>query len=115
MEPSLRAFFEEQVQFRLRDGTEVEGGVFIGSTEFLPVEILREDPDAFREEFDLWLTDVWKPEQEQRRAELLTLYGNDESNGHVIAGTLTQAGVSDDGTDYDTDGQVCGEVARGLV
>jgi SIR2-like domain len=75
-EPALRAYFEEQVQFRLRDGTEVEGGVFIGSTEFLPVEILREDPVAFREEFDLWLTEVWKPEQQQRRDEILALHGN---------------------------------------
>jgi SIR2-like domain len=78
MEPALHAFFEEQLQFRLRDGSEVEGGVFIGSTEFLPVEILRDDPDAFREEFDIWLTDVWKPEQQQRRGELLTLYGNEK-------------------------------------
>jgi hypothetical protein len=77
MEPALRAFFEEQVRFRLRDGTEVEGGVFIGSTEFLPVEILRQDPDALREEFDLWLSEVWKPEQQQRRDEILTLYGNE--------------------------------------
>jgi hypothetical protein len=85
MEPALRAYFEEQIQFRLRDGTEVEGGVFIGSTEFLPVEILRDDPDAFREEFDLWLTDVWKPQQEQRRAELLALYGNDKRYADLLA------------------------------
>ena len=44
MEPALRAFFEEQVQFRLADGTEVEGGVFIGSTEFLPVELSAKTP-----------------------------------------------------------------------
>jgi hypothetical protein len=76
MEPALRSFFEEQVQFRLADGTEIEGGVFIGSTEFFPVETLRADPDACREEFNLWLDEVWKPEQQQRRSDLLTLYAN---------------------------------------
>jgi len=85
MEPALRAFFEEQVRFRLRDGTELEGGVFIGSTEFLPVEILREDPDAFREEFDLWLTEVWKPHQQQRRGEILTLFGNGKRYADLLA------------------------------
>jgi hypothetical protein len=78
MEPALRAFFEEQINFRLRDGTEIDGGVFIGSTEFLPAEILREDPDAFREECDLWLAEVWQPEQQQRRDEILTLHGNEK-------------------------------------
>jgi hypothetical protein len=68
--------FEEQIRFRLSDGTEVDGGVFIGSTEFLPVEILREDPNAYREELDLWLSEVWKPEQEERRAAILTLHAN---------------------------------------
>jgi hypothetical protein len=76
MEFALRFFFEEQIQFRLADGTEIEGGVFIGSTEFLPVEILREDPNAYREEFNLWLDDVWKPEQQQRRNDILTLHAN---------------------------------------
>lgn len=76
MEQALRSFFEEQIQFRLSDGTEVEGGVFIGSTEFLPVEILRDDPDAFRAEFDLWLAEVWQPEQQQKRNEILALHGN---------------------------------------
>lgn len=76
MEPALRSFFEEQIHFRLRNGTDVDGGVFIGSTEFLPVEVLRDDPDAFREEFDIWLAEVWKPEQQQRRDEILAMHGN---------------------------------------
>lgn len=76
MESVLRPFFEEQIRFRLQDGTDVDGGVFIGSTEFLPVETLREDPVAYKNEFDLWLAEVWKPEQEQRRAEILSLFGN---------------------------------------
>jgi SIR2-like domain len=85
MKSALRPFFEEQIQFRLRDGKEVEGGVFIGSTEFLPLEILRDDPDAFREEFDLWLTEVWKPEQQSRREELLTLHGNQKRYADLLA------------------------------
>jgi hypothetical protein len=76
MDPALRAFFEEQIRFRLVDGTEVDGGVFIGSTEFLPVKVLREDPDAYREEFDLWLNEVWKPEQQQRRDDIFALHAN---------------------------------------
>jgi hypothetical protein len=76
MQAAFRGYFEEQVQFRLRDGAPVEGSIFIGSTEFLPVEILREDPDAYREEFDNWLNEVWKPEQRQRRDEILLLHGN---------------------------------------
>jgi hypothetical protein len=74
--PALRPFFEEQVAFRLSDGTDVEGGVFIGSTEFLALETLREDPDAYDEEYRLWLAETWKPEQEQRRGEILALAGN---------------------------------------
>jgi hypothetical protein len=76
MELALRRFFEEQLRFRLADGTEIEGGVYIGSTEFLPVEILHDDDVAYREEFLLWLSEVWKPEQTQRREEILSLVGN---------------------------------------
>ena len=46
MYPGLRSFFEEQIRFRLSDGTPIEGSVFIGETEFLPVESLKEDPEA---------------------------------------------------------------------
>lgn len=47
--------------------------------------------------------------------ECVTLYGNDETPGHVIAGALSSTGISDDKTDYDTDGQVCGEYLRGVL
>jgi hypothetical protein len=76
MEPSLRTYFEEQIQFRLRDGTEVDGGVYIGSTEFLAVEMLREDAEAYRVEFDLWLNEIWSPEQTEVRNRLLDLHAN---------------------------------------
>ncbi|MEQ1933989.1 MAG: SIR2 family protein [Fimbriimonadaceae bacterium] len=90
MEQALRSFFEEDIQFRLRDGTEVEGGVFIGSTEFLPVEILRDDPDAFRAEFELWVTEVWQPEQQQKRDEILALHGNEKRYADLRAAAERQ-------------------------
>jgi hypothetical protein len=77
METVLRSFFDEQVRFRLSDGTELDGGgVFIGSTEFFPLKILQDDSQAYREEFDLWLNEDWKPEQQQRRDEILSIYAN---------------------------------------
>jgi len=76
MPTALHAFFDEQVQFRLLDGTEVEGGILIGNTEFLPLEVLRDDADAYHEEFQLWLGEVWRPTQQQRRDEILALHAN---------------------------------------
>jgi hypothetical protein len=67
MTTALRTFFNEQVRFRLRDGTDVDGGVFIGSTEFVPLKVLQDDGAAYQEEFDLWLNEDWKPEQQLRR------------------------------------------------
>jgi hypothetical protein len=76
METVLRSFFDEQVRFRLTDGTELDGGVFIGSAEFLPLKVLQDDTQAYREEFDLWLNEDWKPEQQQRRDEILSTHAN---------------------------------------
>jgi hypothetical protein len=72
----LQRFFEEQVVFRLRDGAEVDGGVCIGATEFLPLEVLRRDPEAYRAEFDIWLDEVWKRGQRQRLEEILEVHAN---------------------------------------
>jgi hypothetical protein len=76
MHEALRLFFEEQIGFSLQDGTSVEGSVFIGETEFLPVETLREDKDAYQAEFNTWLDGVWLPEQQDRRSQILKLHGN---------------------------------------
>lgn len=76
MHPPLKAWFEKQIEFRLADGTPVDGNVFIGETELLPVETLRSDPDAYQAEFNAWLGDVWVPEQKERRDQILGLYGN---------------------------------------
>jgi hypothetical protein len=76
MHQALRRFFEEQIEFRLRDGTALEGSVFIGDTEFLPVETLLEDDDAYQAEFNTWLDERWIPAQRDRRSEILKLHAN---------------------------------------
>ncbi len=76
MQAPLKFLFEEQIEFRLQDGTSVEGSVFIGETEFLPVEILRGDADAYRSEFGRWLDELWLPVQGERCAQILALHGN---------------------------------------
>jgi hypothetical protein len=58
----LRILFEEQLQFRLVDGTRVEGPIRIGELEVPPVEVLNQDDDAYTEEFNRWLNEVWLPE-----------------------------------------------------
>lgn len=76
MHEALRSFFEEQIEFRLQNGTPVEGSVFIGETEFLPVQTLRGDKDAYQAEFNAWLDEVWIPEQQDRRSQILKLHAN---------------------------------------
>jgi hypothetical protein len=78
MNEALKGFFEEQIQFRLGDNdrTPIDGSVFIGDTELLPVETLREDPDAYQAEFNTWLDEVWIPQQGERRNEILRLHAN---------------------------------------
>lgn len=76
MHEALRSFFEEQIEFRVQNGTAIDGSVFIGETEFLPVETLREDKDAYQAEFNAWLDVKWTPEQQDRRNQILALHGN---------------------------------------
>lgn len=76
MHETLKFFFEEQIAFRLQDGTSIDGSVFIGETEFLPVETLREDKVAYQGELNTWLGEVWLPEQEDRRSQILKLHAN---------------------------------------
>ena len=83
--PALRTFFENQVRFRLVAGTEVEGGVYVGSTEFLPVETLREDADAYQAEFDSWLNEAWIPEQRELRSKILKLHANEKRYADLCA------------------------------
>jgi len=75
---ALTPIFEEQVAFRQEDHTPIDGSVYIGDTEFLPVETLRADPDAHRAEFNNWLRDIWVPEQSDRLEQLLKLHGNEK-------------------------------------
>lgn len=76
MHPSLKGIFEEQIDFRFADGRPIEGNVFIGTTELFPVEVLRGDSSAYLAEYNGWLNDIWIPEQEERRTQILKLYGN---------------------------------------
>jgi hypothetical protein len=76
MHSALRTIFERQVEFVRANGEPIEDGVFIGATEILPVVVLRSDADAYRAEFYEWLNDVWIPEQNDRRSEILQLHGN---------------------------------------
>ena len=57
MHSALQLIFERFVSFRLENGTPIDGGVFIGGTEFLPVEVLKDDPDAYQAEFNNWITE----------------------------------------------------------
>jgi hypothetical protein len=83
MHLALKPMFEEQVMFRLRDGTSVEGSVFIGETEFFPVQVLRSDVEAHKAQFEAWLGEVWIPEQGDRRERVLRLHGNAKRFGDL--------------------------------
>src|SRR5579862_9309385 len=76
MKEALKSFFEDQLAFRLQDGTPVEGSVFIGETEFLPLETLLSDKAAYQGEFNIWLDEVWVPEHRERRNQILELHAN---------------------------------------
>ena len=71
----LERWFEEQLRFRLPDGTD-EGSVSIGSAVFSPVEILKEFKITYDQEFNNWLNEVWKPAQHELRQEILSYSGN---------------------------------------
>ena len=72
----LKALFEEQIEFRTNDGKAVDGSVFIGETEFLPVEILRDDQNAYEAEFERWYETDWRPKQQEMLDHLLEIHGN---------------------------------------
>ena len=76
MHRALELLFNESVYFALRDGTHIEGGVFIGGTEFLPLEVLTDDIDAYQAEANAWLNEVWNPGQEEARSQILALHSN---------------------------------------
>ena len=71
----LRKWFEDQLRFRLPGGAEGES-ISIGNAVFSPVEILRDFDTTYKQEFDYWLNEEWKPRQDERREEILSYYGN---------------------------------------
>ena len=71
----LRKWFEDQLRFRLPDGTEGES-VSIGNAVFSPVELVKEFDTTYKQEFDYWLNEEWKPRHYEFREELLSYSGN---------------------------------------
>lgn len=76
MRPLLEPLFEEQVSFSLENGAPINGSIFIGETEFLPVETLKDDSEAYTEEFNRWLSETFIPEQQRVLDAILPLHGN---------------------------------------
>ncbi len=71
----LRKWFEDQLRFRLPGGAEGES-VSIGNAVFSPVELLKEFDTTYKQEFDYWLNEEWKPRQYELREESLSYSGN---------------------------------------
>ncbi len=78
MEAGLRRLFEEQLSFRLADGMEIEGSIYLGSAELFPVETLLCDPAAYADAFENWLKDDWRPTQQEIRDEILRYAANEK-------------------------------------
>ena len=70
----LERWFEDQLRFRLPDGTDGESAS-IGGAVFSPIEVLREFK-ATDQEFDNWLNEEWKPGQYELRQEILSYSAN---------------------------------------
>jgi hypothetical protein len=71
----LEPLFEESIVFSNRDKTASFEEIFIGETEFLPVETLRADEDAYNQEFSNWLQD-WSEIQDRRLHQILQFRAN---------------------------------------
>jgi hypothetical protein len=84
MHRALENLFEEQVAFQTAKGDLIEGSIFIGETEFLPVEMLREDADAYKSESERWVNDIWLPTLEERRDVILRIHGNAKRYADLI-------------------------------
>lgn len=55
----LRTWFEDQLKFRLLDGTE-QDSVLLGASQLSPVD-LANDLGMYEEEFISWRNEDWKP------------------------------------------------------
>ena len=72
----VRKWFEDELTFRLPDGTEAES-VFLGTSELFSLPVLN-DLDLYEEEFNIWRTEDWKLRQQRIREEILGYYGNQD-------------------------------------
>ena len=71
----LRKVFDEQLSFRLGDGTELGDIVLVGNAEFLPKVLLKEF-DQYEQEFFSWTHDDWRIQQTERRNVMLDHLAN---------------------------------------
>jgi hypothetical protein len=84
MDEPLRYLFDEQVEFCDQNGIPIDGSVFIGETEFLPLEILQGDAEAYRSEFQRWKLEIWYPEMRSRREEMFEIPGNQQRFEDIV-------------------------------
>ena len=74
---AFKKLFDEQLSFTLPDGVQTEGPILVGNTPFEP-QILNDYPAAYDDEYNLWLNDVWKPQQRDVRQSILAHGNNDD-------------------------------------
>jgi len=68
----LRGIFEKQIELHKDD----DGNAVIGNTVFSPVEILRADEIAYKDEFSNWLSERGLPEQNEILEQTLNVRAN---------------------------------------
>lgn len=71
----LKKVFDEQLSFRLGDGTELGDIVLVGNAEFLP-KVLLDEFDIYEQEFYSWTHNDWRIQQSERRTAILNHLAN---------------------------------------
>lgn len=85
MRRAIEWVFEDSIEFSQENGTSLGPRVYIGETELFAVELLREDVDAYRAEFNSWLYNSWLPQQRERREAMLERTGCSERYDDLLA------------------------------
>lgn len=73
---ALAPIFEDQVSARLSNGTVIEGNIYIGETAFTPLEILKEDAEAYKLGIRTWFDETWASNQSEMREQILSIDAN---------------------------------------
>jgi hypothetical protein len=76
--PALVDLFEDQLQFQTKTGAPLEGSVWIGESEFLPLEVLRTDRTTYVAEFNRWLEEDWRSEMQDSRLQIVTHHASQQ-------------------------------------